>query len=73
MEGCFDRFGEGAPEEVAVRFEIDKTGRVTSAQIHPREIEPGKLGVCLSELARTTKFPQQNRAVAFRIPLRIAR
>jgi serine/threonine protein kinase len=58
----------GTPE-IAIRFGVDTTGRVTSAQVLPAAVAATPLGACLAGVARATHFDPQQRDVSFRIPI----
>jgi TonB family protein len=58
----------GTPE-IAIRFEVDTTGHVTSAQVLPTAVASTSLGACLAAVARATRFDPQTRELSFRIPI----
>jgi hypothetical protein len=58
----------GSPE-ISIRFGVDASGRVTSAQVLPPAVASTPLGVCLTGVARTTSFGPQPHDVSFRIPI----
>jgi serine/threonine protein kinase len=58
----------GSPE-IAIRFGVDATGHVTSAQVLPDAVAQTPLGGCLSAVAKATAFGPQPHDVSFRIPI----
>jgi TonB family protein len=58
----------GSPE-IAIRFGVDASGRVTSAQVLPSAVASTPLGACLSGVAQGTQFGPQPHDVSFRIPI----
>jgi hypothetical protein len=58
----------GSPE-IAIRFGVDASGHVTSAQVLPVEVASTPLGACLAGVAKTTSFGPQPHDVSFRIPI----
>ncbi len=72
IQGCFQTHTkklEGAPQ-IAVHFDVDRTGRVTSATVLPASLASTALGLCLAGVARSTEFGPQPEARAFTIPIR---
>jgi eukaryotic-like serine/threonine-protein kinase len=68
---CFDAQAadlQGTPK-LAIRFTVDVTGHVKTAQIFPPEVEATPLGQCLAGVARGTHFGPQAEEVSFRIPI----
>ncbi len=58
----------GSPE-IAIRFGVDATGHVTSAQVLPDAVAQTPLGGCLASVAKATAFGPQPHNVSFRIPI----
>ena len=58
----------GSPE-IAIRFGVDVSGHVTSAQVLPGAVASTPLGVCLAGVAQGTQFGPQAHDVSFRIPI----
>jgi len=68
---CFDANAaelSGAPK-IEIRFDVDASGHVSSAQVLPAAIAPTPLGACLAGVARATQFGPQASSVSFRIPI----
>jgi eukaryotic-like serine/threonine-protein kinase len=59
---------EGQPR-LAVRFNIDRSGKVQSAELNPPALAGTELGACILAAARATRFPEQPDSVSFTIPL----
>lgn len=73
VRACFDKHAtsiSGAPS-IGIRFAVDKSGRVTKAQISPTFIEKTALGNCIANVALGTRFGPQQEPIQFRIPLRM--
>lgn len=58
----------GSPE-IAVRFGVNASGHVTSAQVLPPAVGSTPLGACLVAVAQATVFGPQPHDVSFRIPI----
>ncbi len=69
---CFRDHPGDAAGEVAVRFQIDKTGTVKAAEIIPDTVAKTALGACLTDVAKRTAFGPQPKAATFRIPIHAA-
>lgn len=60
----------GRPQ-LSVRFAVDRTGRVSSAQLEPAAVSGTPLGQCLLQVARGTTFGPQSGTIRFRIPITV--
>lgn len=71
VQSCFTKNADalqGSPR-VSIRFQVAPTGEVTSATVQPSALAGTALGGCLTSVAKGTKFPPQEKAVAFSIPI----
>jgi len=71
IESCFRQQTEqvvGMPR-VSVRFEVDRTGKVTRASLSPAALSATPLGRCLLQTAEAARFGQLTEPVAFSIPI----
>lgn len=72
IQTCFSANAEsleGNPQ-VSIRFQVSKAGQVTSASLQPGALAATALGSCILSVARGTRFPAQDKEVAFSIPIR---
>jgi serine/threonine-protein kinase len=71
IEGCFRTHTADLAHspQISVRFQIDPSGRVTSAQIVPASLAGSGLGTCITSVASATDFGPQTAPVAFTIPI----
>jgi serine/threonine-protein kinase len=71
IESCFRQQTEqveGMPR-VSVRFEVDRTGKVTRASLSPATLATTALGRCLLQTAEAARFGELTEPVAFSIPI----
>jgi serine/threonine-protein kinase len=68
---CFDQHAEDAAgtSEISLRFQVGRSGAVTSVAALPAEVAARPLGACLVAVASRTQFAPQPEPVTFRIPL----
>ncbi len=59
---------EGQPR-IAVRFSIDQSGGVKSAELSPQALTGTPLGSCILGAARSTQFGPQSQELSFTIPI----
>lgn len=71
IQRCFATHSLGAqpPGPLTVSFQVGATGTVEKAELTPGNVAATALGACLSEVAKSTRFPKLTRAVSFRIPI----
>ncbi len=71
IQNCFQSNAPvaGGSPDVSVRFSIDAQGKVLSAAVRPDSIAATPLGGCLQQLARSTDFGPQEKALTFSIPI----
>lgn len=72
LEACFERHAsalEGQPQ-VAVKFEVAASGRVSTASLSPSSLNATPLGQCLTGVALATQFGELGNSVRFTIPIR---
>jgi hypothetical protein len=50
-------------------FDLAPDGSQTNVELSPKLLAKTELGQCLLNVARSTRFPPQARAVSFTIPL----
>ena len=71
IENCFVshvKEVDGRPE-VSVKFRVDASGKVTSAELAPSALNATPLGGCIIGVARTTDFGRQPEPFSFTIPM----
>jgi hypothetical protein len=71
IEQCFRTHTkdiDGQPR-IAVRFAIDPSGAVKSAQLNPASLSGTPLGGCILAAARSTDFGPQSESLTFTIPI----
>jgi serine/threonine-protein kinase len=71
IENCFVshvKEVDGRPE-VAVKFKVDASGHVTSAELAPSALNSTPLGQCIVGVARSTDFGHQPEPFSFTIPI----
>jgi serine/threonine-protein kinase len=71
LEICFRQHSvslQGRPT-AQLEFDLDATGKLTRVVLAPPALASTALGGCLLQVARSTAFPAQGRAVSFAIPL----
>jgi serine/threonine-protein kinase len=71
IENCFVshvKEVDGRPE-VAVRFKVDTSGHVTTAELSPAALNSTPLGHCIVGVARSTDFGHQPEPFSFTIPI----
>ncbi len=75
VSACFKKHGiqSGQQPKISINFEIDKTGKVRTASVSPAGVSGSPLGSCLRSVAERTRFPAQEEAVAFHIPVTASR
>jgi serine/threonine protein kinase len=70
VEGCFRQHsGEGEQPQLTVRFQVEASGAVKSAELQPASVAGSALGACILSIARSTRFPTSSAPVAFSIPI----
>lgn len=71
IQGCF---AKAKPEQTSVvlqiAFQVDASGKVTSANVSPPALANTTLGTCLLGVARSTRFGALTQSASFRIPVR---
>ena len=71
IEACFGQHTQdlsGQPR-LEVRFSIDPSGSVRSAELLPASVGGTALGQCILRVARNTSFPARDQPATFRIPI----
>jgi hypothetical protein len=71
IENCFVshvKEVDGRPE-VAVKFKVDASGHVASAELAPSALNSTPLGQCIVGVARSTDFGHQAEPFSFTIPI----
>jgi serine/threonine-protein kinase len=70
VEACFRQHsGEGETPQLTVRFQVEASGAVKSAELQPASVAGTALGACIVGIARSTRFPASSAPVAFSIPI----
>lgn len=65
------RAGETAPGGLAIRIDIEPSGRVREARLRDREHAPRRLAQCIEGVAKRLRFEPQPGAIAIQIPLNV--
>ncbi len=65
ITACFKQNPTTYEGQVSIRFEIDTTGHVTSAEVVPASVGTTSLGACLGGIAKRTPFGPQPSVTAF--------
>jgi hypothetical protein len=71
VEGCFHAHSSETDEQpqLTVRFQVEPSGVVRSAELQPAALSGSALGGCILSIARSTRFPSSEAAVNFSIPI----
>jgi serine/threonine-protein kinase len=71
VEACFrSHAGELAQQpQLTVRFQLQASGAVQSAELIPASMAGSALGACILGVARSTRFPASDGPVSFTIPI----
>jgi serine/threonine protein kinase len=71
VEACFRSQASDAvaQPQVTIRFQIEASGAVRSAELSPATIAGSALGACILGVARATRFPVSDGPVSFTIPI----
>lgn len=71
LEGCFIKHSVALEGHATTQlmFDLAADGTLTHVEVSPKLLAQTELGQCLLNVARTTRFPPQPRAVSFTIPL----
>jgi serine/threonine-protein kinase len=69
VTACFKQHVEAAGLDVAIRFQIDQTGKVLNAEVLPEALADKPVGKCLVRVARGAQFGRQAKPVTFRVPI----
>jgi serine/threonine-protein kinase len=72
--GCFrSNPSDFSDQPLTVRFKIDGSGAVQSAELSPAALSNSALGACILGVAHSTHFPGTGAAVSFAIPITAVR
>jgi len=66
---CFQQHPTTVEGQISVRFQVDTSGKVTSADVLPSGVATTPLGQCVHGVAMRTNFGPLPQAVAFKAPL----
>ena len=71
VEGCFRSHSSEADQQpqVTIRFQVEPSGVVRSAELQPAGLSGSALGGCILSIARSTRFPPGEAPVTFSIPI----
>ena len=71
IQNCFqsNALTDNGSPRVSVRFSIDTEGKVASATLRPESVAATSLGICLLQVAKSTDFGPQDKALSFSIPI----
>lgn len=73
IQGCFaSAKSDQTNLTLQVGFQVDASGKVTSATVSPGGVAGTPLGKCLLGVARSTRFGALTQAANFRIPVRVS-
>lgn len=71
IQGCFASAKSNQTNlTLQVGFQVDASGKVTSATVSPGGVATTPLGTCLLGVARSTRFGALTQSATFRIPVR---
>ncbi len=72
LAGCFRGHpGESRGQQLSMRFQINLSGKVVTAELLPAAVAQTALGKCLADVARATGFGPQPKSATFRIPINV--
>jgi len=70
IEACFRANGDDTPTpQLTIRFQVEPSGQVRSAELSPASVAGSTLGACLVSVARSTRFPSGEAPISFVIPI----
>ncbi len=71
IESCFHAQPSEASAlpQLTIRFQIEASGAVRSAELSPASLSGSPLGACVLGVARATRFPAGDAPVSFSIPI----
>jgi serine/threonine-protein kinase len=70
VEACFRAHStEEQQPQLTIRFQVEASGVVRSADLQPASLSGTALGGCILGIARATRFPASEAPVAFSIPI----
>jgi TonB family protein len=69
ITACFKQHPTSVEGQVAVRFQVDTSGKVTTAEVLPTSVGATPLGTCIAAIAKRTNFGPLPQSVAFKAPL----
>jgi len=70
IEACFrSQPNAAAQPQLTIRFQIEESGAVRSADLSPASVASSALGGCILGVARGTRFPAGDAPVSFTIPI----
>jgi len=72
IQDCFAAHapGDASPPLFTLSFRVMASGEVEQAALKPGHVASSPLGLCLLQLAKSTRFPLLTHAVTFQIPIR---
>lgn len=71
VTGCFTRHTSAVEQLPMMQLEFDlaASGKIDAVRVLPANLAGTPLGKCLADVASSTHFPSQGRAVSFAIPI----
>ncbi|MFO0559669.1 MAG: protein kinase [Polyangiales bacterium] len=69
LEACAREHRDERAEIEAIRFVLDRSGAVQSAEVQPESAAQSALGACVAGVARRARFAPMESAVTFRLPV----
>jgi len=75
VAGCFRGNPDdlGSAPQLSIRFKIDGSGQVQTAELSPASLSQSALGACILGVARSTRFPGTGSALTFVVPITAVR
>jgi serine/threonine protein kinase len=69
IRACAQKHPTTVEGQVSVRFQVDASGSVTSAEVQPAGFANTPLGTCIHGVAMRTKFGAQTKSLGFSAPI----
>lgn len=73
VKNCFNTHSDTLAniKQVSLIFTVSKEGAVQKVGLQPASISGTQLGNCVRQVAQSTRFPRQQSAITFTIPVRV--
>jgi len=69
VEACFRQNSSEATPQLTLRFQVEASGAVRTAELSPPTVAASALGSCILGVARATHFPAGDAPISFTIPI----